>query len=41
MLETYFSAKKTLARLRTGPSGLHIDGFADALEQDGTRRPAP
>ena len=35
MLETYFSAQKTLARLRTGPSGPHIDGFADALEQDG------
>ena len=35
MLETYFSARKTLARLRTGLSGSHIDGFADALEQDG------
>ena len=35
MLETYFSAQKTLARLRTGPSGPHIEGFADALEQDG------
>lgn len=35
MLETYFSAPKTLARLRTGLSGPHIDGFADALEQDG------
>jgi len=35
MLETYFSAQKTLARLRTGPSGPYIDGFADALEQDG------
>lgn len=35
MLETYFSAEKTLARLRTGPSGPHIDGFADALEQEG------
>ena len=35
MLETYFSAPKTLARLRTGPSGPHIDGFADALERDG------
>lgn len=35
MLETYFSARKTLARLRTGPSGPHIDGFADALEQEG------
>ena len=35
MLEAYFSAQKTLARLRTGPSGPHIDGFADALEHDG------
>jgi site-specific recombinase XerD len=35
MLETYFVAPKTLRRLRTGPSGLYIDGFADALEQDG------
>jgi len=35
MLEKYFSAPKTLARLRTGLSGPYIDGFADALEQDG------
>lgn len=35
MLEKYFSAPKTLARLRSGLSGLHIDGFADALERDG------
>ena len=35
MLETYFSAQKTLARLRTGPSGPHIDGFADVLEEEG------
>jgi len=32
MLEKYFSATKTLRRLRTGPSGPYIDGFADALE---------
>ncbi len=38
MLETYFSARKTLARLRTGPSGPHIDGFADALEREGYSR---
>ena len=38
MLETYFSAQKTLARLRTGLSGPHIDGFADVLEQDGYSR---
>lgn len=35
MLEKYFSAPKTLARLRAGLSGPHIDDFADALEQDG------
>lgn len=35
MLEKYFSAPKTLARLRAGLSGPYIDGFADALEQDG------
>ena len=31
MLERFYSAPKTLARLRTGPSGPHIDGFADYL----------
>ena len=35
MLEKYFSAPKTLARLRAGLSGPHIDGFADALEREG------
>ncbi len=35
MLEKYFSAPKTLARLRAGLSGPHIDGFADALQQEG------
>ena len=35
MLENYFSAPKTLTRLRAGLSGPHIDTFADALEQDG------
>jgi len=35
MLETYFSAPKTLRRLRSGPSGPYIDGFADALENQG------
>lgn len=35
MLETYFSAPKTLRRLRSGPSGPYIDGFADALENEG------
>jgi site-specific recombinase XerD len=35
MLETYFVAPKTLRRLRAGPSGPYIDGFASSLEQDG------
>lgn len=35
MLEEYFSAPKTLARLRSGLSGPYIDGFAEALERDG------
>jgi len=35
MLEKYFSAPKTLRRLRTGLSGPYIDGFADALESAG------
>ena len=35
MLETYFSAPKTLRRLRTGLSGPYIDGFADTLERAG------
>ncbi len=35
MLETYFSAPKTLRRLRGGISGPHIDAFADDLERDG------
>jgi hypothetical protein len=35
MLETYLVAPKTLNRLRSGPSGVYIDGFADVLERDG------
>jgi len=35
MLETYFSAPKTLERLRTGPSAPYIDGFAAWLEETG------
>jgi site-specific recombinase XerD len=35
MLEKYFSAPKTLRRLRGGISGPHIDGFADHLEREG------
>jgi len=35
MLEEFFSAPKTLRRLRRGISGPHIDAFADDLERDG------
>jgi len=35
MLDKYFSAPKTLRRLRGGISGPHIDGFADSLEREG------
>ena len=35
MIDRYFSAPKTLRRLRSGPSGAYIDGFADALARDG------
>jgi site-specific recombinase XerD len=35
MLERYFRARKTLKRLRSGPSAQYIDGFAAALERDG------
>src|SRR5271165_2014700 len=35
MLEKFFSAPKTLMRLRGGISGPHIDAFADDLERDG------
>lgn len=35
MLETYFAAPKTLGRLRAGPSGPYLDGFAALLERDG------
>src|SRR5215472_5161496 len=35
MLERYFKAWKTLRRLRFGPSGPYIDGFATVLERDG------
>ena len=34
MLKKYFSAPKTLRRLRGGISGPHIDAFADDLERD-------
>ena len=35
MLETYFSASKMRAHLRSGPSGPYLDGFAVALERQG------
>ena len=35
MIDQYFSAPKTLRRLRDGLSGPHIDAFAEALTRDG------
>ncbi len=35
MIERYFSAPKTLRRLRHGLSGPHIDAFAEALTRAG------
>jgi site-specific recombinase XerD len=35
MLETYFSASKMRAHLRSGPSGPYLDSFAAALERQG------
>jgi site-specific recombinase XerD len=35
MLETYFSASKMRADLRSGPSGPYLDDFAAALERQG------
>jgi site-specific recombinase XerD len=35
MIDRYFSAPKTLRRLRDGLSGPSIDGFAEALTRDG------
>ena len=35
MIDRYFSAPKTLRRLRDGLSGPYIDAFADALTRDG------
>jgi hypothetical protein len=35
MLETFFSAPKTLRRLRAGISGPYIDAFAEKLQRDG------
>jgi site-specific recombinase XerD len=35
MIEEYFSAPKTIRRLRSGLSGPFIDGFADSLRQQG------
>ena len=34
-METYFSAPKMRAHLRSGPSGPYLDGFAAALERQG------
>jgi site-specific recombinase XerD len=35
MLENFFCAPKTIRRLRTGPSGPYIDGFATELSRSG------
>ena len=35
MLETYFSVTKMLGRLRSGPSGPYLNGFAAALKRQG------
>ena len=35
MLDKYFPASKMLDYLRSGPSGLHLDGFAAALKRQG------
>jgi len=35
MLENFFCAPKTLRRLRTGPSGPYVDGFATELSRAG------
>ena len=35
MLDTYFKAPFTLKRLRSGPSGPFIDGFAGSLKTAG------
>ena len=35
MIDRYFFAPKTLRRLRSGLSGVYMDGFADALTRDG------
>jgi len=38
MLESFFEAPFTLDRLRSGPSGEYIDGFAEQLHEDGYTR---
>lgn len=38
MLESFFEASFTLDRLRSGPSGQYIDGFAEQLREDGYSR---
>ena len=35
MSESFFVAPKTLKRLRSGPSGPHVDGFASELKRQG------
>jgi integrase len=35
MIEQYFSAPKTLRRMRSGPCGPYVDGFVESLRRDG------
>jgi integrase len=35
MLESYFGSEETLDRLRSGPSGAYVDGFAQMLNDEG------
>ena len=35
MLDKYFNAPKTIKRLRSGPAGRYIDGFAATLKERG------
>ena len=38
MLETYFEAAHTLRRLRAGPTGSYVDGYAEDLRRAGYAR---
>src|SRR3972149_1819896 len=38
MLETFFATPRTLERLRAGPAGPYLDGFARRLKDEGYGR---